>query len=150
MSAVTRRRRPAVALTVARALTAAVLAGACAWECRRQQPDLSGLDEARLTAELERLGYHVHAEPADRALPSGRVAWAGLYAAHPEVADSWDDITSRSHATASAWRGVVLAKRRGTAWEPGIPGESVAIGPWVLSGGPDELDRIARGLGLPH
>jgi hypothetical protein len=150
MSALTRRRRPAATLTAALALTVAVLACAFAWQSGRQRPDLSGLDEARLTRELEGLGYPVHAEPADRALPSGRVAWAGLYAARPEVADSWDDITSRSHATASAWRGVVLAKRQGTAWEPGIPGESVAVGPWILSGYPDELDRVAQALGLPR
>jgi hypothetical protein len=152
VSALTQRRRPAATLTGALALTAAVLAGAFAWQCRRQQPDLSGLDEARLTAELEGLGYHVHAEPADREgtlLPSGhpRAILAGVYGSRQESAD-WEQVASRPRGDPKAWPGCVFAT---TGGHP-APGDRnyLAAGPWILSGDPDELDRVARALGVPR
>jgi hypothetical protein len=152
MSALTRRRRPAVTLTVALALTAAVLAGTFAWQCLRQQPDLSALDEARLAAELERLGYHVHAEPADREgplLPSGhpRAILGGVYGSRQEPAD-WEQVASRQRGDPREWRGCVFATAGG---HPAPEDRSyLAAGPWVLSGDSDELDRIAGALGLPR
>ena len=152
MSALTRRRRPAVILTAALALTAAGLAGAFSWQCLRQQPELSGLDGARLTAELERLGYHVHAEPADREgplLPSGhpRAILGGVYGSRQEPTD-WEQVASRQRGDPREWRGCVLATRGG---HPAPEDRSyLAAGPWVFAGDFDELDRIARALGLPR
>jgi hypothetical protein len=133
-------------------LTAAVLAGAFAWQCRRHQPDLSGLDEARLTAELERLGYHVHVEPKDREgslLPTGhpRTVLTGLYACRDEPAD-WEQVTSRQRGDPKEWRGSVFATPGG---HPAPEDRSyLAAGPWILSGDPAELDRIAARFGVPR
>jgi hypothetical protein len=157
MSALTQRRRPAVPRTVALALTAAVLAGAFAWQCRRHQPDLSGLDEARLTAELERLGYHVHAEPADREgalLPTGhpRAVLAGLYACRDEPAD-WEAAAAEPRTYDEDWRGSAVATPLRGRWVPPTPADAedhLDAGPWLFFGDPAELDRIARGLGLPR
>jgi hypothetical protein len=137
---------------VAQALAAlALLAAAFAWWHLHAAPDLAGWDEARLTRELEALGYHVHAEPRDRALgwgPDGRfrTALAGVYAAREEPAD-WGEVAARTRADARAWRGCMVAVpgRRGIS--PGDP-EYLAAGPWLLVGDPKELDRIAGRLGL--
>jgi hypothetical protein len=141
-------RRTLIARVVVALAAVAVCLAVTARQGRQGPPDLSGLTEDGLAWRLEALGYRVHIEPADRALPSGRVAWVGLYAARPDVPESWDEIVSRSHATPARWHGVVLAKRRGTAWEPD-PG-TLAVGGFVLDGDPEELDRVAAALNLPR
>src|SRR5262245_58856545 len=121
--------RSLAALSLAAAVTAAVF-----WFHPRS-PDLAELDEARLGQALERLGYHVHVEPADRPLGGNRVALAGFYVAREEP-PSWEDVARLPRGDASSWRGCAVAVRRGGA-PPGDP-DYLAAGPWILSGDPAE------------
>jgi hypothetical protein len=141
-----RRARLAAALTAL-----ALLAAAFAWPCRRRPPDPSGWDEPRLAAELQRLGYHTHAEPADRVADPGpggryRFALAGLYACRQEPAD-WDEVIGRGRSDARRWRGGVVAVRGSRSVSPGDP-TYLALGSWTLFGDPAELDRVAATLGV--
>jgi hypothetical protein len=142
--------RPSPARLAALSLAACTLTVTAATLCRRSPPDLAGWDEARLSRELEALGYHVHVEPKDREggpLPTGhpRAVLAGVYACRGAPAD-WDEVASRQRGDPRAWRGYVLATRGGHP-DPQDRGY-LAAGPCVFLGDPAELDRVARGLGL--
>jgi hypothetical protein len=146
------RPRPArlAALSLAPLSLAAVVVTAAFW-LRPRPPDPSGWDEAQLAAELEGLGYHVHAEPLDRAgapLPNGvpRLVQAGLYVSRDEPAD-WEEVASRPRAEARGWRGCAVAWQGGTG---GRPPDYLVAPPWVFFGDPAELDRIAGALGVPR
>jgi hypothetical protein len=148
MSALTQRRRPAVPRTVALALTAAVLAGACAWQCGRQRPDLAGWDETRLVREMEALGFKT-ARVEDGMTPDGRFSLAGRYFARPADPRPWAGIANlrRDHFDSPGWRGTLVAVPRTQA----TPLEDVLqVGPLTLYGDPGELDRVSKALGVPR
>jgi hypothetical protein len=95
------------------------------------------------------MGYRVHAEPRDRPPTRGadgryRGTLAGLYACRDEPADG-EEVASRPRA--GRWPDCVVAWRASAA---GRPPDYLAAGPWVFFGDPAELDRIARGLGVPR
>jgi hypothetical protein len=138
---------PLVALALTALATPVTL-----WQFHSRPPGRAAWDEARLAAELEALGYHCHLEPADREgalLPSGhpRAVLAGVYACREEPAD-WEQVASRQRGDPKAWQGCVFATTGGHL----APEDRnyLAAGPWILSGDPDELARIARALGLPR
>lgn len=111
---------------------------------RRPAPPDASWDCPRLAREMCRLGYEVHDEPRDRYLgrpEEARLVSAGLYFCRPGA--DWEAEASRT--LGARWKGVVVAKPRG-GFSPGD--DALAVGPWLLFGDPDELARVADGLGL--
>jgi hypothetical protein len=56
------------------------------------------------------LGYKLHAEPADRRTPEGRLVLAGLYAWRDGAPTTWEEGARQMAGQAVKWRGLVVAR----------------------------------------